>query len=81
MKNEPWALDLERKYVHNDWSTDDTSHEQEICAKLGRGWDLLLTFGSMINPLVMFDSASQVEYYCTWTERVHEKIRQVAEQQ
>lgn len=81
VKNEPWALDLERKYVHNDWSTDDTSHEQEICAKLGRGWDLLLTFGSMINPLVMFDSASQVEYYCTWTERVHEKIRQVSEQQ
>lgn len=74
VKNEPWAIDLELKYVHNDWSTKDTSRERELQAKLGKGWEILLAFGSMINPSVMFDKDSQVDYYKVWTERVMEKL-------
>lgn len=79
IKNEPWAVDLERKYVHNDWSIKDTSREQEIMAKLGKGWEIFLAFGLMITPSVMFDKPSQVEYYKVWTSRVYEKMDQVTE--
>lgn len=74
VKSESWAVDLELKYVHNDWSTKDTSKEREVQAKLGKGWEIFLEFGSMVNPSVMFDKPSQVEYYNVWTERVYEKL-------
>lgn len=75
VKSEPWIVDLELKYVHNVWSAEDTSKEREIVAKLGRGYDLLLAFGDMECPSVMFDKPSQAEYYATWTARVREKLR------
>lgn len=77
IKGQPWALDLELKYVHNDWTVEDTTREKEIQAKLGRGWDLIQGFGSMINPSVMFSKPSQVEYYNVWTRRVREKVKAV----
>lgn len=79
VKSEPWAVDLELKYVHNDWSTEDTTQDREIKAKLGKGWEIFLALGSMINPSVMFEKASQVEYYNVWTERVFEKLNSVEE--
>lgn len=81
VKSEPWAIDLELKYVHNDWSTEDTSQEREVQAKLGKGWEIFLEFGSMINPSVMFDKPSQVEYYKIWTERVYEKLNSLPEKE
>lgn len=77
IKSEHWAIDLELKYVHNDWSLEDTTQEQEIMAKLGPGWKLHLMLGSMIGPSVMFDKESQVQYYQTWTERVQEKLAKI----
>lgn len=74
VKSEPWVIDLELKYVHNDWSTEDNSTGKEIAAKLGRGWELLQAFGSMKSPSVMFDAPSQVKYYETWTNRVLAKL-------
>lgn len=79
VKNESWAIDLERKFVRNDWSIEDTSQEQEIKAKLGDGWVIFLAFGLMITPSVMFDKPSQVEYYQVWTSRVYEKMNQANE--
>ncbi|GEQ69372.1 hypothetical protein JCM33374_g3043 [Metschnikowia sp. JCM 33374] len=75
IKGQPWALDLELKYVHNDWTVEDTTREKEIQAKLGRGWDIVQGFGSMITPPVMFDKPSQLEYYSVWTKRVREKVK------
>lgn len=80
VKNEPWAIDLELKYVHNDWSKNDTTQEREIQAKIGPGWEIYLMFGSMINPSVMLDTPSQVEYYNVWTSRVYEKLKSVLKQ-
>lgn len=74
VKAEPWLIDLEIKYVHNNWSAEDTTKEKEIVAKLGRGYELLLTFGSMINPSTMFDKDTQQTYYETWTKRLLEQI-------
>lgn len=74
VKAEPWIVDLEMKFVHNNWTAEDTTKEKEIVAKLGRGYELLLTFGSMINPSTMFDKESQQLYYDTWTERLLEEV-------
>ena len=74
VRGEPWVVDLELKYVHNDWSVEDTSREREVQAKLGRGWELYESLGSMITPSVMFDKPSQESYYNTWTSRLLEKL-------
>lgn len=81
VKSEPWAVDLELKYVYNDWSTEDTSQEREVQAKLEKGWEIFLAFGSMINPSVMFDKPSQKDYYKVWTERVYERLNNSSEEQ
>lgn len=77
VKVEPWMVDLEVKYVHNNWSQEDNSQVRELHAKLGRGWDLLQGFGSMINPLVMFDKKSQLDYFSTWTNKLRAKVEEV----
>lgn len=74
LKNEAWVLDLELKYVHNDWSSEDTTRDREIQGKLGRGWEIFQMMGAMINPSLAFDKPSQQDYYNTWTERVMEKL-------
>ncbi|KAF3989223.1 hypothetical protein FT663_02888 [Candidozyma haemuli var. vulneris] len=74
VKSEPWIVDLELKYVHNNWSSEDNSKAREVEGKLGKGYELLESFGSMINPSVMFDKPSQVEYYNRWTSRVLEQL-------
>lgn len=74
VKTEPWILDLELKYVHNNWTPEDTTREKEIVAKLGRGYELLLDFGSMIGPSNMFDKESQRKYYDTWTKRLLKEV-------
>lgn len=74
VRGEPWLVDLELKYMHNDWSTEDTSREREFQAKLGRGWELYDTVGSMINLSVMYNNLSQETYYRTWTARLKEKL-------
>ncbi|KAM9927935.1 hypothetical protein OXX80_010160 [Metschnikowia pulcherrima] len=75
IKGQPWILDLELKYVHNDWTQEDTTREKEIQAKLGQGGDLYQSLGAMINPSVMFDKPSQAEYYSAWTRRVRKKVK------
>lgn len=74
VKSEPWIMDLELKYVHNNWTPEDTTREKEILAKLGRGYELLLDFGSMITPASMFDKESQEKYYETWTTRLLNEV-------
>ncbi|QEL61844.1 hypothetical protein CJJ09_004001 [Candidozyma auris] len=74
VKSEPWLIDLELKYKHNNWTIEDTSEAREIEGKLGAGYELLEHFGSMINPSVMFNKPSQVEYYNNWTSRVKEEL-------
>lgn len=74
VKVEPWIVDLEMKFVHNNWLEEDNSAANEIRAKLGRGWELFLAFGLMVNPSVMFDKESQNQYYETWTTRLLEKL-------
>lgn len=78
IKGQPWALDLELKYVHNDWTVEDTTREKEIEAKLGKGWELVRGFGSFIDPSAMFDKPSQIDYYSTWTKRLRERVKSVA---
>ncbi|OBA23576.1 origin recognition complex, subunit 6 [Metschnikowia bicuspidata var. bicuspidata NRRL YB-4993] len=75
VKGQPWALDLELKYVHNDWTVEDTTREKEIEAKLGKGWEIVRGLGSFIDPSVMFDKPSQIEYYNTWARRLREKVK------
>lgn len=70
VKSEPWIIDLEVKYVHDVWSEEDTSKSNETRGKLGKGWELLQEFGAMIDPSVMFDKESQVNYYENWTSRI-----------
>lgn len=74
VKGEPWVIDLELKYVHNNWTAEDTTKEKEIVAKLGRGNELLAQFGSMITPSTMFNKESQKVYYRTWTQRLLEEV-------
>lgn len=74
VKGEPWIVDLELKYVHNNWTAEDTTREKEIVAKLGRGHELLVSFGSMINPSTMFDKDTQKQYYDTWTNRLLQQV-------
>lgn len=74
VKTEAWIMDLELKYVHNNWTPEDTTREKEIEAKLGRGYELLLDFGSMISPSHMFNKASQKKYYEVWTKRLLEEL-------
>lgn len=74
VKTEPWILDLELKYVHNNWTPEDTTREKEIVAKLGSGYELLLDFGSMIGPSNMFDKESQRKYFDTWTKRLLKEV-------
>lgn len=74
VKSEPWIIDLELKYVHNNWSTEDNSKTREVEGKLGRGYELLEQFGSMINPSNMFDKATQQKYYKRWTFRVLKEL-------
>lgn len=77
LKGLPWVVDLELKYVHNNWTTEDTTQEREILAKLGRGWELMLSIGSMITPSEMFDKSSQKVYFKTWTDRVHAELKKL----
>lgn len=74
VKSEPWIVDLELKYVHNNWSAEDNSKTREVEGKLGRGYELLEQFGSMINPSNMFDKATQESYYRRWTSRVIKEL-------
>lgn len=74
VKSEPWMIDLELKYVHNNWSKEDNSKIREVEGKLGKGYELLEQFGSMINPSVMFNKPSQEQYYETWTGRVLKEL-------
>lgn len=74
VRGEAWLVDLELKYMHNDWSAEDTSREREAQAKLGCGWELYESVGSMINPSVMYNKQSQETYYDTWSSRVMEKL-------
>lgn len=74
VKSEPWIIDLELKYVHNNWSAEDTSKTREIEGKLGKGYEILEQFGSMMNPSNMFDKPSQEEYYQRWTARVIDEL-------
>lgn len=74
VKADEWVVDLELKYVHNNWSVEDTTAEKEIEAKLGRGSELLMAFGSMVNASTMFDKESQQIYYDTWTTRLLQQL-------
>lgn len=74
VKSEPWIVDLELKYVHNNWSAEDNSKTREIEGKLGKGYEILEQFGSMMNPSYMFDKPSQEKYYQRWTARVIDEL-------
>lgn len=74
VKSEPWIVDLELKYVHNNWSAEDNSKTREIEGKLGKGYEILEQFGSMMNPSNMFDKPSQEKYYQRWTARVIDEL-------
>lgn len=69
IKNEPWILELEKKYVDGTWTLDLDPRPREVIAKLGKGWDLPERLGSMVNASTMFESPSQNKYHETWTRR------------
>lgn len=75
MKAEPWVIDLEVNYVHNNWSTEDKLEEEETRARLGPSHMLLLVIGSMRGASVAYDSALQQQYYDTWTKRLVELVK------
>ncbi|CCE80257.1 Piso0_003361 [Millerozyma farinosa CBS 7064] len=68
VKNEPWILELEQKYVYGV-NEPQTSVKDEFNAKYGQGWELMQTLGFMINPSVSYNSTSQTDYYNTWSNR------------
>lgn len=68
VKNEPWILALENKYVHGV-NEPQVSVIDELNAKYGQGWDLMQTLGFMINPSVSYTSTFQTDYYNTWSNR------------
>lgn len=72
VKVEPWVIDLDKKFIDGTWSslTQDNIQTLEITAKLGKGWEIVEKFGSMVSPDTMFDSNTQNTYYSTWTSKV-----------
>lgn len=70
VKNDSWVHELEGKFVDGTWNSEGDLQPKEVLAKLGRGWDIIELFGSMITPSVMFDCESQNTYYKTWTDKV-----------
>lgn len=72
VKGEPWIIDLELKFMRNDWSVEDTTKEREILTKVGDGWEMYVLSGAMVTPAVMFSSKRQSDYYETWSGRLRE---------
>lgn len=73
-KNEPWIVELERKFVDGTWNAKGDPRPREIEVKLGKEWEVLEKFGSMITANVMFDTKSQDEYYKTWSKRLLDEL-------
>lgn len=68
IKDEPWVLEMEKKYMYQSKSLEDLKVQQEIDARIGTSWELLEKFGAMIHGDTLYDSESQVVYQETWVK-------------
>lgn len=74
IKNDPWIVAIERKFVDRTWNAKKDPRPREMEAKLGKHWEIFEKFGSMITANVMFDTKSQNEYYKTWSKKVLDSL-------
>ncbi|KAK6456188.1 origin recognition complex, subunit 6 [Scheffersomyces xylosifermentans] len=74
IKDEPWILEIERKYMYGKQTMQEMQTIKEKDARIGPGWTLIEKFGSMIHGDVLYESQNQIEYYDTWKQRVLAKL-------
>lgn len=68
IKDEPWVLEIEKKYVYQSQSLEELQVQQEKEARIGAGWELIEQFGTMIHGEYMFESDTQCKYNKTWID-------------
>lgn len=69
IKQEPWVLQLEQKYIYGPPPLQEMQMKQETDARLGTGWRVKEKFCIMPLPQVDYTSSAQSSYYDVWSKR------------